>query len=123
MLIKLDEHLPRRLVSVLSAFGHDVDTVDIEGLKGADDDSVWTAAQSANRFLITQDLDFSDIRRFRPGTHRGLLLVRLRMPVKPCSIASRLYLAAKTQPAGVAASSLQPTGSCESNGPKGSPSG
>jgi predicted nuclease of predicted toxin-antitoxin system len=60
MLIKLDEHLPRRLVSVLSAFGHDVDTVDIEGLKGADDDSVWTAAQSANRFLITQDLDFSD---------------------------------------------------------------
>jgi hypothetical protein len=80
MLIKLDEHLPRRLVSVLSAFGHDVDTVDIEGLKGADDDSVWTAAQSANRFLITQDLDFSDIRRFRPGTHRGLLLVRLRMP-------------------------------------------
>jgi predicted nuclease of predicted toxin-antitoxin system len=80
MLIKLDEHLPRRLVSVLSAFGHDVDTVDIEGLKGADDDSVWTAARSASRFLITQDLDFSDIRRFRPGTHRGLLLVRLRMP-------------------------------------------
>ena len=32
------------------------------------------------RFLITQNLDFSDIHRFRPGTHHGLLLVRLRAP-------------------------------------------
>lgn len=30
--------------------------------------------------MITQDLDFSDIRRFVPGTHHGLLLVRLREP-------------------------------------------
>src|ERR1700675_3290181 len=83
MLIKLDEHLPHRLVAVLSALGHDVDTVDTEGLQGADDASVWTAAQLASRFLITQDLDFSDIRRFRPGTHCGLVLVRLRMPGRP----------------------------------------
>jgi predicted nuclease of predicted toxin-antitoxin system len=41
---------------------------------------VWKAAQRGGRFLITQDLDFSDIRRFRPGTHHGLLLVRLRVP-------------------------------------------
>lgn len=26
---------------------------------------------------MTQDLDFSDVRRFAPGTHFGLLLVRL----------------------------------------------
>jgi hypothetical protein len=32
------------------------------------------------RFLITQDLDFSDTRQFAPGTHAGLLLVRLREP-------------------------------------------
>jgi len=56
MLIKLDEHLPHRLVAVLSVLGHDVDTVNREGLQGADDASVWTAAQSAGRFLITQDL-------------------------------------------------------------------
>jgi hypothetical protein len=30
--------------------------------------------------LITQDLDFSDTRRFEPGTHPGLILVRLREP-------------------------------------------
>ncbi len=38
---------------------------------------VAVAAQAEGRFLITQDLDFSDVRRFQPGTHHGLLLVRL----------------------------------------------
>ena len=44
------------------------------------DNEVWQAAQAADRFLITQDLDFSDVRRFTPGTHAGLLLVRLAQP-------------------------------------------
>jgi hypothetical protein len=29
------------------------------------------------RFLVTQNLDFSDPRRFAPGSHHGILLVRL----------------------------------------------
>lgn len=60
--------------------GHDTDTVPQEGLTGRPDNDIWTAAQAAERFFITQDLDFSDIRRFAPGTHYGLLLVRLRAP-------------------------------------------
>lgn len=80
MTIKLDENLPEHLVSVLSDFGHNVDTVRSEQLAGRDDAAVWNAAQSAGRFLITQDLDFSDVRRYTPGTHAGLLLVRLPKP-------------------------------------------
>ncbi len=80
MNLKLDENLPSRLVSTLSKMGHDVDTVAEEGITGADDDKVWSATQQAGKFLITQDLDFSDIRRFQPGTHEGILLVRLRDP-------------------------------------------
>jgi predicted nuclease of predicted toxin-antitoxin system len=78
--IKLDENLPERLAQVLSDFGHDVDTVLSEQLAGHDDADVWSAAQSVGRFLITQDLDFSDLRQYTPGTHAGLLLVRLRTP-------------------------------------------
>jgi hypothetical protein len=37
-------------------------------------------AQDAGRFLITQDLDFSDLREYQPGKHHGLLLVRLANP-------------------------------------------
>jgi len=80
MKIKLDENIPASLVAPLNELGHNVDTVPQEGLAGGDDKTVWVAAQREERFLITQDLDFSDIRRFRPGDHHGILLVRLRNP-------------------------------------------
>jgi predicted nuclease of predicted toxin-antitoxin system len=75
--IKLDENLPEALVNELAALNHDVDNVRQEGLAGHDDPEIWAAAQAEGRFLITQDLDFSDVREFQPGTHHGLLLVRL----------------------------------------------
>lgn len=80
MKIKLDENLPHRLVTLLTELGHDVDTVPDEALAGQDDGVVWEATQCHGRFLITQDLDFSDARKYVPGTHHGLLLVRLPQP-------------------------------------------
>lgn len=80
MKIKLDENLPASLVATLSSLHHDVHTVAEENLSGRSDRDVWEAAQREARFLITQDLDFSDLRRFAPGTHAGILLVRLRSP-------------------------------------------
>jgi predicted nuclease of predicted toxin-antitoxin system len=77
MKIKLDENLPETLLAELAALNHDVDNVRQEGLAGHDDPDVWAAAQAEGRFLITQDLDFSDVRKFHPGAHRGLLLIRL----------------------------------------------
>ena len=77
MRIKLDENLPVRLAAVLTNLRHDVHTVSEENLSGRSDREVWHAAQQETRFLITQDLDFSDVRRFAPGTHCGILLVRL----------------------------------------------
>ena len=55
-------------------------TVRGENLTGRDDDVIFRAAFDEGRLLITQDLDFSDIRRFKPGTHPGIVLVRLRDP-------------------------------------------
>jgi predicted nuclease of predicted toxin-antitoxin system len=78
--LKLDENLPRQLVPILTSLGHDVDTVPDEDLAGQDDHAVWAAAQSAGRFLVTQDLDFSDARKYSPGAHHGVLLVRLSQP-------------------------------------------
>lgn len=80
MRVKLDENLPAQLVPVLTELGHDVDTVLSEGIAGRDDAFVWQAAQAGRRFLVTQDLDFSDVRKYAPGTHHGLLLVRLPEP-------------------------------------------
>ena len=97
MTIKLDENLPERLVAELSALGHDVDTVRAEQLAGRDDNDVWRGAQSAHRFLITQDLDFSDVRRYAPGTHAGLLLVRLAQPGRDALLA-RVAMLFATEP-------------------------
>ena len=80
MRIELYENIPHRLVEPLVNLSHDVDTVEAERLTGSEDPVVWGAAQRDGRFLITQDLDFSDVRRYQPGTHHGLLLVRLQAP-------------------------------------------
>ena len=82
MKFKLDENIPVDLARVLSGLGHDVDTVPQEALMGRPDSVVWACAQEAARLLITQDLDFADMRRFAPGTHNGILLVRLDHPCR-----------------------------------------
>jgi predicted nuclease of predicted toxin-antitoxin system len=80
MKAKLDENLPLQIASRLRTLGHDVHTAQDEGLSGSSDPDLWSAAQREGRMLITQDLDFSDSRRFAPGTHHGIVLVRLRSP-------------------------------------------
>lgn len=80
MKIKLDENLPARSLPILKDHGHDVHTVPEERLNGRTDAEIWQAVNAEGRFLITQDLDFSATRQFVPGTHAGLLLLRLREP-------------------------------------------
>ena len=80
MKIKLDENISVSLVPVLQQLGHDVDTVLEEGFGGQPDDAVWEAAKNEHRLLITQDLDFSDNKRFQPDRHSGILLLRLHEP-------------------------------------------
>ena len=77
MKLKLDENLPLRLKAILKDLGHDVHTVQQENLTGALDLRIWNSAQKESRLFLTQDMDFSDLRKFMPGTHHGILLVRL----------------------------------------------
>lgn len=80
MNIKLDENIPVSLIEDLSYYGHDVKSIYQQGMQGASDHYLWMSIQSERRLLITQDMDFSDITLYKPGSHSGLLLVRLREP-------------------------------------------
>jgi predicted nuclease of predicted toxin-antitoxin system len=80
MNLKLDENLPLRLKAILEGLGHDVHSVQQENLTGALDLRIWNSAQNESRLFVTQDMDFSDLRKFMPGTHYGILLVRLHTP-------------------------------------------
>ena len=74
--IKLDENLGRTHVQMLRDAGYDADRLHDEGLSGANDARVWQAVCEEDRLLITLDLDFSDVRKYPPGTHPGILLLR-----------------------------------------------
>lgn len=77
MKVKLDENLPASLTAVLAARGHDADTVLSEGLLGRDDPDVAAAAKAAERMLFTLDKGFGGIRAYPPGTHPGIVVLRL----------------------------------------------
>jgi predicted nuclease of predicted toxin-antitoxin system len=76
--VKLDENLGQSHAELVRAAGHVAARVTEQGLSGAKDPAVWRHVCDTGRFFITLDLDFSDVRRFVPGTHPGILLIRAR---------------------------------------------
>jgi predicted nuclease of predicted toxin-antitoxin system len=74
---KLDENLPVSSAAILTSGGHDVDTVTEEGLVGAPDRDVVAAATAAGRILVSLDRGLGDIRAYPPGSHAGIVVLRL----------------------------------------------
>ena len=79
MKLKLDESILVSLKAELVAIGHDVHSVVDEALVGGSDERIWTRCQEEERLPVTQDLDFSESRKFKPGRHAGPLLIRLAL--------------------------------------------
>ena len=77
MRVKLDENLPIQLKRLFTESGHDAATVVDEGLGGASDVEVASVCIGEQRVLVTQDLDFSDIRTYPPADYSGIVVFRL----------------------------------------------
>lgn len=76
--LKLDENLSRYLKQSLSALQHDVATAVDQDLLSQPDTIVAAAARSEGRMLLTLDLELSDLRKYPPGNHPGIILFRPR---------------------------------------------
>jgi predicted nuclease of predicted toxin-antitoxin system len=76
MKIKIDEDLPKTVGELISAYFQDTTSVLEEGLSGTLDPALWKVVQMEGRFLITGDKGFANIRKYPPGTHYGVLLLR-----------------------------------------------
>lgn len=74
---KLDENMTGEAARALRAAGYDVTTVVDQKLEGASDEIVASVSRDEGRCLVTLDLDFSDIVRFPPGNHAGIIVLRL----------------------------------------------
>lgn len=76
MKIKIDEDLPKAVSEMVRRQIQDTTTVVGEMLSGTLEPDLWKIIQKEERFLITGDKAFANIRRYQPGTHFGVLLLR-----------------------------------------------
>jgi len=75
MKFKLDENLPLEIADVFRDSGHEIDTVQSEGLVGAPDTEILDHARVEHR-IFTMDKGIADIRLFPPAAYPGIVLFR-----------------------------------------------
>lgn len=83
MRFKLDENIDVRAAAVLVQVRHDVTTVTGQHLSGAADPVIFETVRMEGRILVTLDRGFCDIRTYPPGTHPGIVVLRLRRQALP----------------------------------------
>ena len=74
---KLDENLPLEAAALLRDAGYDAATIWDQEMVGDPDLKVASACKDEDRVLVTLDLDFADIRLYRPGDHAGIIVLRM----------------------------------------------
>ena len=77
MKFKLDENFGSRTYDLFQAYGHDVQTVRMQGLQGSSDAYLFEVCLVEQRCLVTLDLDFADVLRFPPSLTNGIVVIRL----------------------------------------------
>ena len=96
MRLKVDENLPKSLVTWFAARGHDAEHVDDENMLGYPDPDIWKAAQREERVLLTLDRGFGAIGR-EMRQHHGIIILR---PVRQDPVAVEAVLVALFDAAG-----------------------
>ncbi|MCE4614288.1 MAG: DUF5615 family PIN-like protein [Desulfurococcales archaeon] len=81
----LDENVPRSVFKYLESNGYDVEYVPSD----ADDRIVVGIARRKDLILVTRDSDFADEIRYPPGSHPGIIVLRIH-PAKPETMIERL---------------------------------
>src|ERR1700733_16049109 len=76
MKFKLDENLPLEIGDTLRNAGHEIDSVQSEGLTGSSDIKILQHVQIENQILFTMDKGIADIRLFPPSQYPGIVLFR-----------------------------------------------
>lgn len=77
MRCKIDENIPVEACALFRQAGHDCESVFDERLAGCSDMRIIQACIEEDRVLLTLDMDFADIRTYPPGTHPGIIIVRI----------------------------------------------
>lgn len=77
-----DENVFLPIVRELRRLGNDVLDIKEQNLTGIADPDVYQMAVDQKRVLLTMDKDFTNILKYSPGTHPGIIVLKLyRLPV------------------------------------------
>jgi predicted nuclease of predicted toxin-antitoxin system len=76
MRFKLDENFGTRTQHIFETSGHDAQTVRQEALQGSSDTKLFDVCVREQRCLVTLDLDFADVTRFRSVRTAGIVVIR-----------------------------------------------
>ncbi len=74
---KVDENLPQELTEQLRQAGFDAMSVLDQRLGGAIDEVLAAKCAAELRTIVTFDLEFGDVRKYPPGDHAGIIVLRL----------------------------------------------
>ena len=81
------------MTGALASAGHDTVDVRDAGLRGATDAAIARTAAAEGRIVVAGDTDFANALRFPPGTHPGIIVLRLPNAWTPRERAGRLMAA------------------------------
>ncbi|MGH2461665.1 MAG: DUF5615 family PIN-like protein [Chloroflexota bacterium] len=73
----VDEDMPRSTAPAPRQAGYLAEDVRDVGLRGHSDRDVFAYAQAHGQILVTADKGFANIVSFPPGTHAGLVVLRV----------------------------------------------
>jgi predicted nuclease of predicted toxin-antitoxin system len=77
----LDENVPPAIGVFLQSMNFDVVHANESGMHGASDDQIMDLARQEERTLITFDKHFADLVLYPPGTHWGVIRIRIHPPL------------------------------------------
>jgi predicted nuclease of predicted toxin-antitoxin system len=89
----VDESLPRAVTRALASAGYDTVDVRDAGLRGSTDAAIALTAAAERRIVVAGDTDFANALTFPPGTHPGIIVLRLPNAWTPTQRATRLMAA------------------------------
>ena len=72
-----DQNIMKETVGFLRELGHDVVSTREAGIQHGSDSEILEYAVQNDRFLVTHNTDFGDLRLFPPETHSGIIRLRI----------------------------------------------
>ena len=79
----VDENIFPKITSYLRSLGHDIKSLQEEGIFRIPDDKIIRMAKDEDRTIITFDKHFGNVMKYPPSNAAGIIHIRIHPPLLP----------------------------------------